>query len=371
MTRDVQILLYSDMLQADGGGPCLQDAGSLEALPSQQQAETLLPDAQPQQHLCDRQSELIAAQHLPEPHQQHFQQPSSTEAHQLQFPSRLSKPQSVVLQSQVQVDQPCYSSKLPSHYQLSDQQVDTQQQVPAPPVASRGMLNGRDQYEVLRFQSSLIPRQSHSCLTVPSQAQLSPLPFQPQCVQSVTQKSAFAASAISCQTPQAVSASQSAFQHDSVFVRQSTGHALINSRHQDRQYSMHRQLEEGEVVQGNSTVDEQGHNIRAEQEQPYDKQQPAILDCKVQGSYGTQGQGFKPQQQQPYTVAAMHQQHLTEHTVSRSPDGNSVTESQTVSSSSSHYEFSFRRDTSSSALPRPGISLGTFDCRADCCVLVS
>ena len=358
-------------MHANGGGLLMQDAGSLETSPSEQQHQALLPDAQPQQRHCDMQPQLIAAQHLPESHQQHFQPPSPTEAHQFQFPSRLPKPQSVVPHSQVQVNQPYHSSELPSHELLSDQQVASQQQSEAPPVASTAMLHGSDQYEVLRLQSSLIPRQSHSSLTVPSQAHLSPLPYhamaQPQFVQSVTHESAFAASAISCQTPQAVSASQSASQHDSVTVRQSAGHVLTNSRHQGRQHSMHCHLNEGEVSQDNSAVNEQGQSIRAEQEQPCDRQQPAKMDRKIQGPYGTQGQAFELEQQQPYTVAAAHQQRSSEHTVSRSPDANSVTESHTVSSSSSHYEFSFRRDTSSSALPRSGISLRTFECKADCC----
>ena len=319
----------------------------------------MLIDAQAQPHHCDMQSELIAAQHLPDPYQQQFQHPSPTEARHFQFPSMPPKPHPVIPQSQVQVNQPFYSSELPRHDQPSDHHVDSQQQSYPDPVASSGMLNGRDQYEVLCLQSSLIPRQSHSSPTVPSQAQLSPLPYQvmpqPQFVQSVTHKSAFSASAISCQTPQAVSASQSASQQDSVTVQQSSGHALTSTRHQERQHSMHHQLNAGDVTQGNGAVDEQGQSIRAGQQQPCDRQQRAILNGEGEGPYDTQGQGFRSEQQQPYSVAAAHLQCLTEHTVSRSSDGSSVTESRIVASSSSHYEFSFRRDTSRAALPRPGI----------------
>ena len=330
----------------------MQDAHSLEALPSAQEDQALSTDSQAQQHHCEMQPQLIAAQYLPDSYQQQCQQPSPIEAHQFQFPSRLPKPQSAVAESQVQVNQPYFSSQSPSHDQPSCQQVSSQQQVSAPPVASAGMMNGRDQYEVLRLQSSLIPRQSHPSLTVPSQAEM-PYQAMPHFVQSVSYKSACAASAISCQTPQAGSASQSASQYDSVTVRHSSGHALTNSRHQEGQRSMDHQRNAG-GMQGNGVVDGQG---RAEQEQPCDGHRPAILDCRVQAHYGIQGQGFQAEQQQPYSVAATHQQRLTEHTVSRSPDGNSVTESQTVSSSSSHYEFSFRRDTSGSALPRSGISV--------------
>ena len=343
----------------------MQDASLLEALPSAHEDQALLADGQAGQHCCDMQPQLIAAQHLPDTYRQQFQQPLPAEAHRFQSPSRLPKPLSVVAQSQVQVNQPCSSSDLSIHDQPSNQHVNSQQQVHAPLVASAGMLNGRDQYEVLRLQSSLIPRQSNSSLTVPSQAQLSPGAYQamaqPQLVQSVTHKSAFAASAISCQTPEAVSASQSTSEHESVTVQHSSGHAITNSRQRERQHSMHRQLNEDEVTQGNDAVTVPDQGIRAEQEQS------AIVDRKFQSPYVTQWQGFQADQQQPYSVAATRQQRLTEHTVSRSPDGNSVTESQTVSSSSSHYEFSFRRDISSSALPRSGTSFGTFACRADCC----
>lgn len=342
----------------------MQDAHSIEALPGAQEDQALSEDSRAQQHHGEMQSQLIAAQYLPDSYQQQCQQPSPTEAHQFQGFSRLPKPQLAVPESQVQVNQPYYSSESPGHDQPSCQQVSSQQQVSAPPVASAGMVNGRDQYEVLRLQSSLIPRQSHPSLTVPSQAHL---PYQampqPQFVQSVSYKSACAASAISCQTPQAVSASQSASQYDSVTVRHSSGHALTNKRHQEGQRSMHHQHNAG-VMQDNGAVDGQG---RAEQEQPCDGHQPAILDCRVQAHHGIQGQGFQAERQQPCSVTATHQQRLTEHTVSRSPDGNSVTESQTVSSSSSHYEFSFRHDTSGSTLPRSGISVCTFACRPDCC----
>ena len=350
----------------------MQDASSLEALPSAQQDQALLTDAQAQQHHCNMQSQLIAAQRLPDPCQQQFQQPSPLEAHQSQFPSWLPRPQALVPQSQVQVNQPCYSSELPSHDQPSDQQVVSRQQSHRPPVASSSMLSGRDQYEVLRLQSSLISRQSQSSPTVPSQAHLSPLPHQvmdqPQFVQSVTHKLAFAASAISCQTPQAVSAYQSAFQHDSVTVRQSSGHDLTNSRHHKRQHSMHHQPDAGDLTQGNGAVDEQGQSIRAGQQQPYDRQHTAILNGEAEGPYRTQGQSLRSEQQQPYRMAAAHQQRLMEHTVSRSSDGNSITESRTVASSSSHYEFSFR-DTSNLALPRPGISFEPFNCRITAAML--
>lgn len=344
---------------ADRGGPCMQDAGAVEAMPSVQQ------------HHHDMPSQLIAAQYMPEScyQQQVTQQPlPPTEARQSQFPSRLPKPPSVFPRSQVEVTQSVNSSGVVSQDQSSDRQGGSQQQCHVPPAASSGMSNGCDQYEALRLQSSLIPRQSQSSLAVPSQSQMSPVPYQavaqPQFVQSVTHKSAFAASAISYQTPQAVSAAQAASQRDSVTIRQSAGPAMTASRHQERQDSMHHQLNAGGVAHGSDAVGGQGQSMRAEQEQPFFRQQPAMLDRQVQDPYGTQGQGFMPEQQQPYSVAAMHQQGFTEHTVSRSPDGSSTTKSHTVASSSSHHEFSFRRGIPSSALPRPGTS-----CSITCCTM--
>ena len=351
----------------DGGCMSVQHALSAESLSSehqaQAQAQALLRHDQAEQSSRDMQSQLIAAQCLP------FQQPSSsTDAYQL--PSALPKPQSVVPQGRNEVTQPCHS-QVPTQDQPSDRQVDGQQQSQVPTVASSSVLSGRDQYEMLRLQSSLIPRQSHSSLTAPSQVpthpQLESLPdqavTQPQFVQSMTHKSAFVASAVAYQTPQAVSASQSASQHDSLTVRQSSGHAVTESRHQQGQHSMYRQLNEGEMARGKDAfeaVEEQGPTIRAAQEQPYHRQKPVIKAGEVH-PYSAQGQGFMFEQQRPYTVAAMHQQNLAEHSISRGADGSSVTESQTVASSSSHYEFSFRRNASSSTLPRqPGTSSSAY-----------
>lgn len=332
----------------------MQDAGTGQATPSEQQ----------QHH--DMQSQLIAAQYMPEScHQQQVQQPSPpTEARQFQSPSRLPKPPSVFPQSQVEVTQPVNSSGVVSQGQSSHGQVGSQQRFQVPPAASSVMLNDCDQFEALRLRSSLIPRQSQSSLAVPSQSQMSPVPYQaeaqPQFVQSVTHKSAFAASAISYQTPQAVSAAHSASQRDSVTVQQRAGPATTAS--------MHHQLNAGGVANGSDAMEGQGQSMRAAQEQPFCRQQPAVMDRQFQGSYSTQGQGqgqgFMPEQQQPYSVAAMQQQGFTEHTVSRSPDGSSTTESCTVASSSSHHEFSFRRGIPTSALPRPGTSCSQFfSCR--------
>lgn len=334
----------------------MQDAGAVKAVPSGQQ------------HHHDMQSQLIAAQYMPELcHQQQDQQPlPPTEAQQFQFPSRLPKPPSVLPRSQVGVNQSVNSCGAVSQGQSSDGQGGSQQQSHVPPAASSSMSNNCNQYEALRLQSSLIPRQAQSSLAIPSQPQVSPVPYQavaqPQFVQSVNHKSAFAASAISYQTPQAVLAAQSASQHDSVTVQQSAGAAMTTSRHQERQDSMHHQLNAGEMAHGDDAVGAQGQSMRAEQEQPCYKQQPAMMGRQGQGPYGTQGQGFLPKQQQPCTVAAMQQQCFTDYTVSRSPDGSSTTESHTVSSSSSHHEFSFRRGIPSPALPRPGTS-----CSIICC----
>lgn len=318
-----------------------------------------------QQHHHDMPSQLIAAQNMPESyHQQQVQQPlPPTEACQFQLPSRLPKPPSVLPRSQTEVTQPVNSSGV-SQGQSSDRQVSSQQQSYVSPMS-----NNSEQYEALRLQSSMIPRQSQSSLAVPSQPQLSLLPYQavaqPHFVQSVSHKSAFAASAISYQTPQAVSAAQSTSQHDSVTVQQSAGPAMTASRHQERQGSMHHQLNAGGVAHGNDAVEGQGQSSRADQEQPFYRQQPAMLDRQVQGLYSTQGQGFMPEQQQPYSVAAMQHQGFTEHTVSRSPDGSSTTESRTVASSSSHHEFSFRRGIPTFALPRPGTSCSILCCTTE------
>ena len=338
----------------------VQDASSAKAARVEPQAPAPYSDAPAEQHPSAMQPQLIAAQHRPHSAQLEAQQalPPPTDAPQP--PSRLPKPLSLVPENHVEVIQPCHNQ--PSSQ--SSRQSAGPAQSQALPVASSGLLSGRDQYEMLRLQSSLIPRQSYSSLTVPSQPQLPPWPqqaaAQPQFVQSVTYASAFAASAVSLQTPQAVSTAQSASQQESVTVRQNSGHAVTKTRQQHSMHSMHQQLKQDGVAGVSDSADavyQQDQGIKAGQDQLCQSQKkPGIVMGEAQ-LYDRQGKGFTSEEQ-PYTIAAMHQQHRTEHAVSRTADGSSTSESHTVASSSSHYEFSFRCHSSDAALPVPGTFLG-------------
>ena len=248
-----------------------------------------------------------------------------------------------------------------SHGQPSQSQVHGQEQSHAA-LAPSGMLNGRDQYELLRRQPSFIPRQSQVSVAQVSPAQvqaaaLQRLPDnQPHNVHSGSLKSSFSASAVSYQTPQAVSHFQSASLQESVTVQQVSGQVLTHSRSQHRQHSMHQQLDHGELSQASGASHAPGsqdHDVRAGHGQPYNSQASSRVE-EVQ-SHSREGQGLRPsQQQQPYSVSAMQQKHMSEHTVSRSADGSSVTESRSVMRSSSHSEFSFRNGSSHSVAPPPG-----------------
>lgn len=334
----------------------MQNVGSGEAPSNELQAEALCADAPAAQQGCDMQPQLIAAQHQPHSPQQQVPQTLPPPTATTQPASRLPKPPPLVPQTQVEVIQPCHSQHS-RHDQASGRQPVGQQQSQALSVASSGLVRNEDQYEVLRLQASLIPRQCHASLMVPSPSPLLPQPqqaaAQPHFVQSVTHSSAFAASGVSWQTPQAVSASQLASQQDSVTVRQNSGHAVTESRQQHRQHSMHHQVNDDGASRANhapNAVYQQDQGVKVEQEKRYQGQQPGIVAGEGQ-LYGGPG---PMAQQQPYTIAAMHQRHQAEHAVSRTADGASTTESHTVASSSSHYEFSFRHHSSNAALPSPG-----------------
>lgn len=139
-----------------------------------------------------------------------------------------------------------------------------------------------------------------------------------QGTQSVTHRAGFASSSILYQTPQATQAALSS-QHFSSVAHQLLGQTVSHSETQHTQSSAH-QASDGHTA---SVL----HNAGQEQ-------------------------GTSAGQQQPYAVHAMQQSHKAEYTVSSSHSGRS--DSQTVRTSSSHSEFSFRSSVSTSPAFTPG-----------------
>ena len=121
-------------------------------------------------------------------------------------------------------------------------------------------------------------------------------------------------------------------------------------------HSMHQQLKQDGVAGVSDSADavyQQDQGVRAGQDElSQGQKQPRTVVGEAQ-LYDRPGKGFTSEQQ-PYTIAAMHQQHRAEHAVSRTADGSSTSEFHTVASSSSQYEFSFRRHSTNAALPIPG-----------------
>ena len=136
-----------------------------------------------------------------------------------------------------------------------------------------------------------------------------------QWMQSVTHRAGFASSSISYQTPQVTQTAQSS-QHISSVTHQSLGQTVSHSESQHTQSSVHDTHAAGVL-----------HNAGQEQ-------------------------GTRAGQQQPYAVHAMQQSHMAEYTVSSSHSGQS--NSQTVRTSSSHSEFSFRSSVSKAPVFMPG-----------------
>ena len=302
--------------------------------------------------------QLIAAQHPPQfAHRQVQYNPVVPDVQAVSSQFTIEHPQAQLDGSHSSV---LHSSNQPLVSQQrsdgrSSQGEGDRQDLPRANDAPTDVVNGRDQYEMLRHQPSLIPRQSQSILAVPDQIQM---PFlqhqscdQSQFVESVTHKAAFATVVISYQTPQALSQFESASQSNSLAVQQASGHIVMQSRSQHRQHSMHHQLPSDDDFQPSamsSAPARQDEALRGGQQQPYDGQWPSSRAAEAQ-PYSRQGQDVSPGQQQPCSVTAMRQHHTAEHTVSRSADGHS---SHTVSSSSSHSEFSFRRSGGNPEIPK-------------------
>ena len=127
-----------------------------------------------------------------------------------------------------------------------------------------------------------------------------------QGMQSVTHRAGLAFSSVLYQTPQVTQTAQSS-QHVSSVTHQSLGQTVSHSESQHTQSSVHNAGQE---------------------------------------------QGTRAEQQQPYAVHAMQQSHKAEYTVSSSHTGRS--DSQTVRTSSSHSEFSFRSSVSTAPVFMPG-----------------
>jgi len=145
-----------------------------------------------------------------------------------------------------------------------------------------------------------------------------PPPEASQGMQSVTHRAGFASSSILYQTPQVTQTAQSS-QHVSSVTHQSLGQTISHNETQHTQSSAH------ETSAGHTA----GVLHNAGQEQ-----------------------GTRAGQQQPYTVHAMQQSRMAEYTVSSSRSGHS--DSQTVRTSSSHSEFSFRSSVSTAPVFMPG-----------------
>ena len=151
-----------------------------------------------------------------------------------------------------------------------------------------------------------------------STAVVIPPPGGSQGTQSVTHRAGFVSSSILYQTPQVTQTAQSS-QHVSSVTHQSLGQTVSHSETQHTQSSAH------ETSAGHAA----GvlHNVGQEQ-------------------------GTRAGQQQPYAVHAMQQSHMAEYTVSSSHSCHS--DSQTVRTSSSHSEFSFRSSVSTAPVFMPG-----------------
>ena len=339
----------------------MQGARPAEMPPVEQQPQLPLGDQAGlllQQQRSEAQPQLIAAQHPPQvqynPTDPNLQVVSSHSPNAHPQPRSPAYPSQGLVMQACSNDLHCMSQSLSSQQESCGQpgwgEVHTQD-LPQAFGPSTDMLNGHDQYKLLRHQQSLIPKQSQSSLAVLGQNQMPVLQHQygdqSQFEQSVTHKAAFAAAAVSYQTPQALSKFESASQHDSIAVQQASGHVMMQSKSQFRQHSMHHQLNPDQGSQPNAMYGapaRQDEGLRAGQQQPYDMQWPSSRAAEEQ-PYSRQGR------QQPCNVTAMRQQHMAEHTVSRSADGNT---SYTVSSSSSHSEFSFRRSGASPVVPKTG-----------------
>ncbi len=172
---------------------------------------------------------------------------------------------------------------------------------------------------VIRFQPS-----QHSPPLLQSHAQSStavhiPPPEGSQGTQSVNHRAGFASSSISYQTPQVTQTAQSS-QHVSSVTHHSFGETVSHSESQHTQSS----------AQETSASHFAGVLHNAGQER-----------------------GTRAGQQQPYAVHAMQQSHMAEYTTSSSHTGNH-SNSQTVRTSSSHSEFSFRSSVSPAPVFMPG-----------------
>ncbi|KAA6428857.1 MAG: hypothetical protein FRX49_00967 [Trebouxia sp. A1-2] len=142
-----------------------------------------------------------------------------------------------------------------------------------------------------------------------------------QGMQSVTHRAGFASSSVLYQTPQVTHTAQSS-QHVSSVTHQSHGQTVSHSESQHTQSSVH------DTSAG-----------------------PAVGVLHNAG----QEHGTRAGQQQPYAVHAMQQSHMAEYTVSSSHHGHS--DSQTVRTSSSHSEFTFRSSVSAAPEFMPGAGM--------------
>ena len=166
------------------------------------------------------------------------------------------------------------------------------------------------------------PSQRSPPLLQPHAQSYTAVQFQPpessQGMQSVTHRAGFASSSILHQTPQVTQTAQSS-QHVSSVTHQSLGQTVSHSESQHTQRSTH--------------------------------ETSASHSAGVLHNAG-QEQGTRAGQQQPYAVHAMQQSHMAEYTVSSSHSGQSG--SQSVRTSSSHSEFSFRSSITTAPIFVPG-----------------
>ena len=157
------------------------------------------------------------------------------------------------------------------------------------------------------LQLQVLPNKSYALQT--RTAALSP----PQGVQSVSHQAGFASSSVSYQAPFVLQSTQSSSQRVSSTVHQVSGETVSQGSIQHRQSSTH----------------------------------------QYTNAAGGQDQDFRAQQQQPYAVHAVQQSHVVEYTATHNGSGNSP-DSQTIRTSSSHREFSFRSSGVQPSVPRSG-----------------